>query len=233
MTLVRGVDVSSVQGQISDAEWAATKASGVDFVIIKCSEGNKPPHQGGIDPFWRQNFSRATAAGLTVGLYHFTYILPVDEVNHPRRSPEDQATDAWAACGGAGASPGQILTFGDFEWPYQQDWAAKGVTPALCQDFICRWRDRYATLSGRRVGLYSFPYWIYVAQLKNCAELAAMPYWQAGPYVDTLPTSMPAPTAPWTSCDISQWNGGKSRLPDGQPVDGNICTPETFADLIL
>ena len=60
---VRGIDVSAHNGEI---DFEAVAADGVDFVMIKASEGTD----------WRdraltRNYARARAAGLKVGLYHF------------------------------------------------------------------------------------------------------------------------------------------------------------------
>src|SRR5262245_56762352 len=95
-----GLDVSAHQGDISTAEWATLKrptnqqvggvfGDGRDFVIIRSSRGGTTGYdhrQGGYpsgnntkytaserygDPYFVQNITRATNAGLFAGTYHF------------------------------------------------------------------------------------------------------------------------------------------------------------------
>lgn len=58
-----GIDVSKWQGNIN---FDRVKAAGVDAVYIRSSEGNDY-----IDPYFEQNYTRAKAAGLDVGFYHY------------------------------------------------------------------------------------------------------------------------------------------------------------------
>lgn len=58
-----GIDVSEWQGDINFAE---VKASGIDIVYIKCSEGTNY-----IDPYFRTNYTRAKENNLNIGFYHF------------------------------------------------------------------------------------------------------------------------------------------------------------------
>jgi lysozyme len=58
-----GIDVSHWQGQI---DWKKVKASGVDFVYVKATEGG-----GYVDSWYERHIAGAIAAGLTCGSYHF------------------------------------------------------------------------------------------------------------------------------------------------------------------
>lgn len=60
---VRGIDVSAHNGII---DFDAVAADGIDFVIIKASEGTDWQ-----DRALTRNYARARRAGLKVGLYHF------------------------------------------------------------------------------------------------------------------------------------------------------------------
>lgn len=60
---VRGVDVSSYQGAI---DWPVLSRQGVDFAIIKATEGS-----GDEDDRFAENWKQARANGLIVGAYHF------------------------------------------------------------------------------------------------------------------------------------------------------------------
>jgi GH25 family lysozyme M1 (1,4-beta-N-acetylmuramidase)/uncharacterized protein YjdB len=67
-----GIDVSKWNGTI---DWTAVKASGVDFVIIRC--GYRGSTTGSLieDPKFEQNIQGATSAGLKVGVYFFTQAI--------------------------------------------------------------------------------------------------------------------------------------------------------------
>jgi len=58
-----GIDVSKYQGHI---DYAKVKASGIQVVYIKASEGSSI-----IDPYFRTNYENAKAQGLKIGFYHF------------------------------------------------------------------------------------------------------------------------------------------------------------------
>ena len=64
-----GIDVSKWNGKI---DWAAVKASGVDYVIIRC--GYRGSSSGALieDSLFKTNIQGATAAGLKVGIYFFS-----------------------------------------------------------------------------------------------------------------------------------------------------------------
>ncbi|MEG2192081.1 MAG: GH25 family lysozyme [Oscillospiraceae bacterium] len=71
-----GVDVSKYQGNI---DWAAVKASGIEFAIIRA--GYRGYGSGVLveDPYFRSNIKNATAAGLKVGVYFFTQAITSQE----------------------------------------------------------------------------------------------------------------------------------------------------------
>lgn len=60
---VRGVDVSSYQG---DIDWPLLASQGIDFAFIKATEGS-----GFVDPCFADNFAQARETGLRIGAYHF------------------------------------------------------------------------------------------------------------------------------------------------------------------
>ena len=59
---VRGIDVSHWQGSIT---WSSVAADGVDFAILKATEGRK-----WVDPTFATNEAQAQLAGLHTGGYH-------------------------------------------------------------------------------------------------------------------------------------------------------------------
>lgn len=69
----KGIDVSKWQGTI---DWNKVKASGIDFAIIRCSYGKE---NNQVDPCFKANVQAAQAAGIKVGVYHYTYAVSVAE----------------------------------------------------------------------------------------------------------------------------------------------------------
>ena len=65
---VRGIDISSHNG---DIDFGALKQAGIDFVLIKASEGSSFK-----DPRFYTNIARARKAGLKVSAYHFSASMP-------------------------------------------------------------------------------------------------------------------------------------------------------------
>lgn len=61
--IYNGIDVSEWQG---DIDFSEVKASGIDIVYIKSSEGNSY-----IDPYFRSHYASAKENNLNIGFYHF------------------------------------------------------------------------------------------------------------------------------------------------------------------
>lgn len=60
---VRGVDVSSYQGNI---DWSELSSNGISFAFIKATEGSSF-----VDPCFEYNYAEARKTSLRVGAYHF------------------------------------------------------------------------------------------------------------------------------------------------------------------
>lgn len=60
---VRGVDVSSYQG---DIDWQVLSSQNIDFAFVKATEGSSF-----VDPYFTYNFSEAQKYNISVGAYHF------------------------------------------------------------------------------------------------------------------------------------------------------------------
>ena len=75
-TALQGIDISEFQ---SPVDWAAVKASGVDFAIVRC--GGR--HYGGgtlyEDEAFHANISGALKAGVQVGVYFFSQAITPQE----------------------------------------------------------------------------------------------------------------------------------------------------------
>jgi GH25 family lysozyme M1 (1,4-beta-N-acetylmuramidase) len=64
----RGIDVSKWQGTI---DWKKVKDVEVEFAILREGYGKKSPTQ--IDKQFKTNYEGAKAAGIPVGVYHYSY----------------------------------------------------------------------------------------------------------------------------------------------------------------
>lgn len=69
--LYEGIDVSNWQGYI---DYSEVKASGIDIVYIKSSQGTNI-----TDPYFRINYDNAKANGLNIGFYHYVVARSEEE----------------------------------------------------------------------------------------------------------------------------------------------------------
>ena len=68
---MNGIDVSYAQGWF---DWAGAAAEGVEFAIVKASQGrliNNPDSGAFADPRFLENVLGAHAAGIPIGVYHY------------------------------------------------------------------------------------------------------------------------------------------------------------------
>ena len=70
----KGIDVSKWQGAI---DWKKVKQDGVDFAIIREGYGKENPNQ--VDKRFEENYKKAKAAGIHVGVYHYSYADSVED----------------------------------------------------------------------------------------------------------------------------------------------------------
>ena len=74
---LRGIDVSSYQGNI---DWAKVAASGVQFAILRCHQ------KTGIDSTFKINYKGATANRIPIGVYKYCYALTAAEARKEARN---------------------------------------------------------------------------------------------------------------------------------------------------
>lgn len=211
--LIKGIDVSIIQGKI---DWRAVAATGVQFAICRCGVGN-----GGIDSLYKSNIANARAAGLKVMAYHFIYPLP-PLASQPLRDPKLQAKMHVDAAGGE-------LAACDLEWPATQDWAKWGCTAAQIVQWSIEYLEEYERLSGIRPIVYTYPYF---------AQAIKLPDWFGQKYklwIASYQTGTPFIPKPWTDWVIWQNSGGTGpsaeHLPNGAPVDGDRARDLSFWDV--
>ena len=66
---IKGIDVSVNNGAI---DWQKVKADGVEFAIIKATQGRDAKYPNGfVESMFEKNYAGAKAAGIQVGAYHF------------------------------------------------------------------------------------------------------------------------------------------------------------------
>ncbi len=71
-----GIDVSAHNGKIN---WAAVKAAGVDFAIIRCGFRGQSVGKIYEDAYFKTNVSGATANGIKVGIYFYSTAINENE----------------------------------------------------------------------------------------------------------------------------------------------------------
>ena len=81
-TVLRGIDVSGVQG---DIDWPAVAESGIDFVIIRAGRGDIDGTGPSMDTFFPQNIQGALENGLDVGVYFYSYAQDPDQAETEAR----------------------------------------------------------------------------------------------------------------------------------------------------
>lgn len=216
--MIRGIDVSSVQGNVID--WPAVAKSGVRFAMIKCGNGNNAP-----DPSFKRAVAGARAAGLVVGAYHVGFPLPPDPM-HRGRGPKEQAFDHFAASGGLGSRDGELPPALDLEWPVPgtPEWTQYGCSAAQVRAWALDYLAECEHLHGRAPLVYDgFP--IYWQAIDGASEpaFAHYPLWM----VDYRPGAVPP--KPWGRWAIHQINGGGGHLPSGAPVDEDVFNGDEAA----
>lgn len=207
--LIKGIDISTIQGNV---DFAAVAATGVQFVICRCGVGN-----GGKDALYDHNIAAAQAAGLKVAAYNFVYPLP-PLASQPLRDPVKQAQ---LHAGWAGNVP---VVCCDLEWPTPQDWAKWGCSAAQIVQWTITYLEAYEAASGVRPIVYTYPNFAQSIHLPpsfgQTYKLWIASY-QATPYIP----------APWTDWVLWQNSGGTQHLPNGVAVDTDYAKDLSLWDV--
>lgn len=193
---IQGIDVSKHQGKI---DWPKVAASGVRFAILRAGFGRTAAQ---VDPTFAANYAGATAAGLKVGAYWYSYA----------KDPDDAAREA-AACL-------QVLAGRKLDLPlfFDQEYEPAILAQTTAGRTACVQRFCAAVqAAGYRPGLYASKNWL--ESRLDMTQLSALPVWVAqyaaactygGPYV--------------------LWQNSSSGSVPGisGPVDTNICPDEAL-----
>jgi GH25 family lysozyme M1 (1,4-beta-N-acetylmuramidase) len=180
-----GIDVSHYQGTIS---WGAVASDGVDFAIIKATEGRKY-----VDPRFASNRTNAQLAGVTVGMYH---------VASPSKSTDDARAEADHFLSVAAPGIGNVIPALDIEISNVPD----GMSPTTLGAWIKAWLHRVTTTLGVRPMIYGSQY-LFVTMLANSTWFAdhGIDLWFAWPRTP-LPNRMPANDWQGQSWTFWQWS---------------------------
>lgn len=146
---IRGIDVSKWQGTI---DWDKVKADGIQFVIIKATEGTSY-----VDPNFKKNVEGARRAGLVIGAYHYA---------HPDNNPQKEVEFFIKTTANISLDLPPVL---DLE-------VNKGLNKAAVTQFAVQWLTAMEERIGRRPIFYSYTSFIrdYIG-----TQLAAWPLWIA------------------------------------------------------
>jgi len=152
-TQIQGVDVSDYDG---DIDWVQVQASGIQFALIRVSDGTTY-----MDQQFTANWTGAKAAGLAVGAYQYF---------RPDEDPTAQANVVLSAMSQVGYGPGDIQPIVDFE-------ITDGLSDSTVLANINTWLQTTEAQTGRRPIMYtSARVWAEI----NDPEPSPLPYlWDA------------------------------------------------------
>jgi len=166
--VVNGMDVASYD-DVTD--WAAAKASGIQFAFIRVSDGLQYP-----DPTFADKWPAAKAAGMLRGAYQYF---------RPAEDPIAQADLLLNATGPL--MPGDLPPVLDLE-------VNGGLTQAQVTAAVKQWIDHVTAAIGRPpivyAGLYSWP------DLTGGADFTTSPLWIAQ-YTSAACPNIPGPWTKW------------------------------------
>lgn len=147
----RAIDISSWQHPAGEAiDFAKVKANGYSGVWIKCTQGTTY-----VNPFFRNDYDEAKAAGLVVGAFHFA--------TPSASTAEAEAAHALSVCAGLDLELGlaldmeQLGTMAPHDAaPWSQEWLSAVAAVHVLAPF---YTDQ--SLLGQIIGApWGFPLWI-------------------------------------------------------------------------
>lgn len=144
--MIKGIDVSHHQKNI---DWQKVKNTGIEFVIIKATEGVDY-----VDDMFKSHYEGAKSVGLKVGVYHFATPSTVEDA-------KNEANDFLKAIGGLELDIAPVL---DFE-------QSKGVNPYTLTRIALKWLWTVEEALKAKPIFYSYPAFIktkvYADDLKD------------------------------------------------------------------
>lgn len=192
---LEGIDVSGFQADphthASMVDWAAVRAAGRFFSLIKASEGNT-----GRDLAYPSHNEGAGHQGLYTGAYHF---------GHPDAGLGDPVAEARLFRQAAGEQPlGYTL-------PPMLDIEVKPVLNAKAaaqwiRDFLAECDQQFQRGD---CGIYTNPsFWYWLGEFGQDDRFALRPFWQSQYWLPLRKSPLPNAPKPWKKWDIWQYGGG-------------------------
>jgi GH25 family lysozyme M1 (1,4-beta-N-acetylmuramidase) len=176
-----GIDVASHQHSGGAAiDWQTVAASGQSFAFIKATEGT-----GYVNPYFSSDSSKASAAGVLPGSYHYAKPGNGDARSQARYYASTLAT---------GAQPSLPPTL-DLE-------ENGGLSADQLIAWVHDWVDEITTLTGRDPIIYTY-YSFWLQDMANTTDFADLPLWLAY-YGDSLPDPLPGG---WSEATFWQYSG--------------------------
>lgn len=174
---VKGIDISTWQGNISKANFEKAKKSGINFVILRLgftgSASNKPT----LDNTFENNYKNAIAAGLPVGVYFYSLATT-------NAKAKEEAEFCIKYLKGKKIS---YPVYIDMEDPYKQGKQSKSTLASVCNTFCNTIKAAgykpgvYASLSwfNNKIGAITATHSKWVAQYyTQCQYKGAYDMWQ-------------------------------------------------------
>lgn len=150
--LANGIDISvynhtaNSDGSFKPLDWAAIKAEGIDYVILKAgSTLRENGTLGGIDTTFEMDYSDAKAAEIDVGVYFYTYATSVDQIK----------TDAYMLVAMLDGKQFEYPIYLDLEDDSIRDLGAEKLNE-MCVEFFTILQS-----AGYYTGLYVNNEWLY------------------------------------------------------------------------
>ncbi|TGJ76845.1 GH25 family lysozyme [Caproiciproducens galactitolivorans] len=171
--VLKGIDVSVHQGTV---DWAAVKADGVDFAILRSGYGNEKP-ESQTDATFAANYDGATANGLKVGAYHVSYATTAAEAQQ----------EAQLCLGILNGRKLDYPVYLDVEQPFHSSMQAgqlDSIISTFCNAMI---------KAGYRAGVYCNT--TLLNQFKTISSLSTYDIWVAHP--DVLLPNYSGPYTTW------------------------------------
>lgn len=227
LAIVRGIDVSAIQGILTETDWQAIAAAGARFAWLRGVVGNEYR-----DTQLLTNVERAKRVGIKPGAYVFPFPLP-------HLDPKQQAEFFVKLLGTLGSAAGELPIAFDLEWPPPEEkdkatgqivdtWKKWRCNPQQLRDWALACLERGEELTGHTWAIYTYRYWAMRAELDKSPELAERPLWLADyTFKGRVPTPLEAhlhkSLKPWKRIAAIQHDGdGGLHLPNGRDADFNV-----------
>lgn len=199
---IAGVDISRWQHSIHPIDFKQMAKSGIAFVFLKGSDGNKADDVLSR-PLANADSGAIKAAGMYVGYYHFARVPRSNTSSVVIASAKEQANQALARLAELGGYGGSTL-------PYVLDIesAPKVATDATVTLWTKTWLDSMYATTGRRSIVYSYRYFLTSKILNDSVTqdyLRQSPLWLAHPGNPANPKIIPGRFDKGVGCYVNAW----------------------------